>query len=83
MVYCLLMVTRGRHPKKAVATALDGLDGDRFRVEEIHRGHRWGVVRCLWCGATLAVWSTPRVPEDLARAIGRFVARHKHGGEQA
>ncbi len=55
-----------------------GLDPARFAIDEIHKGHRWGVVRCLACGMTLPIYSTPRVPEDNARAIRRFADNHDH-----
>lgn len=76
------MVSRGRHPKKPINDALASLDPAQFEVEEIHRGHRWGVVRHIATGDTLAIWSTPRVPEDNANAIRRFARRHTQDGEQ-
>ena len=69
------MVSKGRHPKKVVDDALSRLCGPQFRIDEIHRGHRWGKLTCLTCGDDLSVWSTPRVPEDMAKEITRFVAR--------
>lgn len=66
------MVSAGRHPKKPINKAIENLDKTRFEVEEIHRGHRWGVVRCRTCGANRAIWSTPRVPENNAKDIERF-----------
>lgn len=70
------MVSRGRHPKKAINTALSELDLEHFEVEEVHRGHRWGIVRHKASGDTIAIWSTPRVPEDNADAIRRFARGH-------
>lgn len=70
------MVSRGRHPKQPIAAALDRLDDGQFDVAEEHSGHRWGKVICRECGEWLAVWSTPRVPEDTARAITRFAIKH-------
>ncbi|UGT58284.1 MULTISPECIES: hypothetical protein [Nocardia] len=70
------MVSRGRHPKKVINAALDELDLALFAVEEVHRGHRWGLVRHRASGDTIAIWSTPRVPEDNADAIRRFARRH-------
>jgi len=73
------MVSRGRHPKKAIADALaDVVQDGVVDVEEIHRGHRWGALVCTICGDQLALWSTPRVPENLARQIHRFADRHLH-----
>jgi hypothetical protein len=70
------MVSKGRHPKKPIATAIKALDTDLFTTEEVHNGHRWGVVTCNVCGDTVAVWSTPRVPEHNASAIAKFAKAH-------
>ena len=75
------MVSAGRHPKNAINAALARLS-DGFEVEEVHKGHRWGLVRCTVCGETAPVWSTPRVPEHNARLIERFVDRHQHATEE-
>jgi hypothetical protein len=72
------VISRGRHPKAPVAEALSEAVDDGFEVEEIHRGHRWGVVVCPGCTSRLAVWSTPRVAEHLAQQVRRFVAKHRH-----
>jgi len=72
------MVTAGRHPKNPINKAIKALDGERFEVEAVHKGHRWGVVRCLFCGDEVSIWSTPRVPENNATAIQRFAERHQH-----
>lgn len=69
------MVSKGRHPKKSIADALDRV-GPGFEVEEIHKGHRWGVLRCTRCDATVQLWSSPKVPEDNADRIRKFVTRH-------
>lgn len=78
------MVSAGRHPKNPIAEAIKALDADLFTVEEIHKSHRWGVVACTECGDTVAVWSTPKVPEHNAAAIAKFAKRHttKHIEEQ-
>jgi len=72
------MVSKGRHPKKVVDDALDRLNEQLFTVSEIHHGHRWGKITCVTCGDDLSIWSTPKVPEDLAREINRFATRHQH-----
>lgn len=72
------MISRDRHPQAVVARALAEATELGFEVEEVHRGHRWAIVVCTDCGAQLAVWSTLRVPEDLARRIRRFVVAHGH-----
>jgi hypothetical protein len=70
------MVSRGRHPKKAIADALDKLNDDQFDVHEIHRGHRWGEVVCNGCGEKRGIWSTPRDQDRHASDIDRFARRH-------
>jgi hypothetical protein len=72
------MVSRGRHPQKEIAEALGRARGANLEVVEIHRGHRWGEVRCESCGASFDVWSTPRNPGTHAKQVDRFTARHTH-----
>ena len=72
------MVSKGRHPAKTIADALNQLDPEKFAVEEIHKGHRWGRVLCRKCGQNVPVYSTPRVPEDNAELITRFAKKHDH-----
>lgn len=76
------MVSRGRHPRKPIADALSAVARDGLTVEEIHRGHRWGALVCTTCGDDLPLWSTPRVPENLARQIRRFDRNHRHEEER-
>jgi hypothetical protein len=68
------MVSSGRYPKSPIANALAAVGRPGLEVEPIHRGHRWGATVC---SAELAIWSTPRVPEDTARAIHRFDQKHR------
>ena len=72
------MVSKGRHPKNPINEVLQRLDPERFAVVEIHKGHRWGAVQCLICGMSEAIWSTPKVPENNAKRIAQFSARHQH-----
>lgn len=72
------MVSKGRHPKSAVADALKALPRDRFEVVPVHNGHRWGKVVCHTCGASVAVWSTPRDADNHADQIRRFAVNHEH-----
>jgi hypothetical protein len=64
-----------RHPKKEIAEALRHAAQAGLTVAEIHRGHRWGEVRCL-CGLAFAVWSTPRNAGTHAKQIIRFAGLH-------
>jgi hypothetical protein len=75
------MVSKGRHPKKPIADALADVARDGLDVLEVHRGHRWGMLVCTVCGADLALWSSPRVPEDTAKRVRRFDVRHRHEEE--
>jgi len=77
----MMMVDRGRHPKKPIAQALKAVDRDGLQVVEIHRGHRWGALVCTVCGADLAIHSTPKVPEHTADRIRKFELHHRHDQE--
>lgn len=70
------MVSRGRHPKKEIADALRNAERAGLRVTEVHRGHRWGEVRCDACQESRGVWATPRDPATHAKQIDRFSAGH-------
>jgi hypothetical protein len=70
------MVSKHRHPKQPIAKAIKALDGDLFDVDELHKGHRWGVVTCTECGDTMNIFSTPKVPEDNASDIAKFAKTH-------
>ncbi len=71
------MISRGRHQKAEIAKALKAVtQRDGLEVEEIHRGHRWGVLRCLACRAELDIYSTPPKPEVSAKLIRKFDLNH-------
>jgi hypothetical protein len=72
------MVSRGRHPKKEVADALDRARDAGLIVTEIHRGHRWGEARCAPCGLSHDVWCTPRNPGSHAKQLDDFTRSHTH-----
>ena len=72
------MVSKGRHPKSAVADALGAAKAAGLEVEEDHNGPRWGNVVCSKCPATFSVWGTPKDADNHAKQIARFVARHTH-----
>lgn len=77
-LYTHNVVSSGRHPKKPIADALAAVTCDNLRVDQIHKGHRWGVLVCVICGDDLSIWGTPRVPEDVAKRIVRFAQAHVH-----
>ena len=81
---------RPRHPNKEIEQALIYAESQGWRVVTLN-GHAWGKIQCPWndaecrCGTFCqkSVWSTPRVPEDIARQIRRAVQRciYKDEGE--
>jgi hypothetical protein len=85
------MVSKGRHAKPAVADALDAAkEFDHLQVVDNHKGHRWGWVICLDCHrgradcgypgdpGSFTVYCTPSSPDNHAKQIARFIARHRH-----
>lgn len=79
----LQVVSRGRHQKPQVAKApkapkaLKDIAPDGLEVEEVHKGHRWGVLRCTVWRTELDIWSTPTDPDVTGKLIRRFDARHR------
>ncbi|MGQ0777217.1 MAG: hypothetical protein ACT4NY_22845 [Pseudonocardiales bacterium] len=64
--------------ERSLADALAAVARPDLRVDEIHKGHRWGVLGCEVCGDDLSLWSTPSVPEHVAKRVHRFADRHRH-----
>jgi hypothetical protein len=78
------MPNRARHPHKVVEAALKAAEDAGLLVVPTRSGHRWGYIRCPRCkGRDLSVWSTPRVAENMASQILKFIARHRHSGKEA
>jgi hypothetical protein len=73
------MVQNG-HPKKDVQYTLKYARDNGFVIEEIHKGYRWGQIRCPVCGPIRPIASTPRSPsghaKDLRRRVDRCLAQH-------
>lgn len=73
-------MTRSRHPKKEVEAAVQYAERCGWTCVNT-KGHAWGKILCPWndtecrCGeyCIKSVWSTPRVPENLAAQIRRAV----------
>lgn len=70
-----------RHPSKEIEAAIRYAE-DHGWTRALHSGgHAWGKIRCPYndqeCRygtfCSKSVWSTPRVPEDMADAIRRVV----------
>ena len=76
-------IATDRHPSRPIEEAL-GYAGDHGWTIIKSRGgtaHAWGVIRCPGDYPQLSVFSTPRVPEDHARALRRAVDRCPHSQE--
>jgi hypothetical protein len=74
------MVSAGRHPKNPINAVIRELP-QGIEVAPVHKGHRWGMLECVACGATEAIWSTPRDADNHARRLLKFVAQHSHDEE--
>jgi hypothetical protein len=72
---------RPRHPNKHIEKAIGYAEALGWRVE-MSKGHAWGHLLCplrARDGCIIAVWSTPRNPENHARHIRRDVDLCQHG----
>lgn len=72
---------RPRHPNKHIEQAIQYAENLEWTVE-LSNGHAWGHLYCTHSGregCRIAVWSTPRIPENHARHIRREVDICPHG----
>ena len=69
-----------RHPNKEIEAALKYAKSKAWSVVKSSKGHCWGMIRCAHGrgGCQKSVWSTPRSPENHAKAIRRFVDHCPH-----
>jgi len=69
-----------RHPNKVIQAALVYARQHSWTVIKSAGGsaHAWGVMRCLGDCRQVSIWSTPRVPENHARALRQAVDRCPH-----
>ena len=68
---------KGRHPNKEIDAAVQAAVAAGWTVE-LSNGHAWGHLLCpnhTRDGCMVAVWSTPKRPENHAKAIQRAVSR--------
>jgi len=72
-------MARSRHPNKDIEKAVKYAEENGWTLIK-GAGHCWGKLRCpqnkgcrggIYCSSS--IWSTPKVPEDLARKIRRAV----------
>jgi hypothetical protein len=76
-------LSRPWHPNKEIEAAVAYAESLGWRWRKAH-GHAWGRLLCPKNdrdGCQLSVWSTPKNPQNHARAIRRAVDRcaHAHG----
>ncbi len=84
-----MMTARARHPIKEIEAAVQYAELKGWSCVK-GKGHAWGILRCPWndtecrCGTFCqrGVWSTPRVPENMAEQIKRAVDGCVHLREQ-
>ncbi len=72
-----------RHPNKSIQVALVYAARQGWIVTKSTGGsaHAWGVMHCPGDCPQVSVFSTPRVPENHARALRRAVDRCPHPKE--
>lgn len=72
-----------RHPDKVIQGALAYARRNGWTVIKSTGGsaHAWGVMRCSGDCPQVSIYSTPRVPENHARALRRAVDRCPHQKE--
>jgi len=77
-------VAGGRHPNKVIQAALVYATQQRWTVIKSTGGsaHAWGVMRCAGDCPQVSIYSTPRVPENHARALRKAVDRCPHEEEK-
>lgn len=73
----------GRHPNKEIEAALGYARSQGWDMIKSSGGaaHAWGVMRCPGDCAQVSIYSTPRVPQNHARALRRAVDRCPHSGD--
>lgn len=72
-----------RHPDKSIEAALAYAREHSWTVIKSTGGsaHAWGVMRCPGDCPQVSIFSTPRVPENHAKALRRAVDRCPHVAE--
>jgi len=78
-------MSRSRHPDKHIERAIQAAESIGWRVE-MSSGHAWGHLLCperTREGCIVAVWSTPRNPENHARHLLREIDLCPHCDDEA
>jgi hypothetical protein len=66
------------HPNKHIREALNYAEACGWTIKKAGpRAHAWGVIQCSYGhrDCRMSIWSTPRNPENHAKAIRRKVDR--------
>lgn len=73
-----------RHSNNAIAEAIAYAQSNRWTVMKSTGGsaHAWGIMRCPGDCPQVSIFSTPRVPENHARALRRAVDRCPHSSTE-
>ena len=73
-----------RHPSKEIERALAYAREQGWTVIKSTGGsaHAWGVLRCPGNCPQVSAFSTPKVPENHAKALRRIVDRCPHAVEE-
>lgn len=76
----MLSTVADRHPSKEIEAALVYVGSNGWDVVKSSGGsaHAWGFMRCPGDCPQVSIYSTPRVPENHARALHRAVDRCPH-----
>jgi malate/lactate dehydrogenase len=72
------MAQGGRHPDKNIRKAIKDAQNEGWKVDKAKgAGHRWGTASCGY-GCAIAISSTPRCPDDIAKRIQEAVKKCDH-----
>jgi malate/lactate dehydrogenase len=67
-----------RHPDKDIRKAIKDAQDAGWKIERAKgKGHRWGTASC-GAGCEVAIWSTPRRPQTIAKRIREAIEGCQH-----
>lgn len=74
----MLMAHTDRHPHKDIRKAIKDAEHADWKTDRAKgAGHRWGTLSC-GSGCEVAIWSTPRRPDDIAKRIREATEKCDH-----
>lgn len=71
-------LTLANHPNRHIKEALNDAEAQGWTIQKAGpRSHAWGIIYCGYGHrlCRMSIWSTPRNPQNHARAIRRKVNR--------